>query len=124
MQDIVTLPGLSGRVYQYWYLPSLSSKDIKSAAGNYMMVKFWGGQCIPIYIGIAEDLSQRLPGHEMLDPAIRHGATHLYAHTSPEAWVRMAEERDLIRRWNPVLNTQHRLDDDWSALIARVFARR
>ncbi|WP_164934920.1 hypothetical protein [Bradyrhizobium zhanjiangense] len=41
--------------------------------------------------------------------AIRAGAVVLVAHTTPGGeQVRLAEEKDLVSVWNPVLNTHHR----------------
>ena len=53
-------------------------------------------------MGITGDLSQRLPGHDMWSAAVRLGATHIQAHTTPAGeQARLDEEEDLIARWNP-----------------------
>jgi hypothetical protein len=64
---------------------------------------------VPLYVGRAEFLSRRLPGHERRDEAISLGASHLLVHI-PGASVPIgyAEvERRLIRYYAPVLNEQH-----------------
>jgi len=44
-----------------------------------------------------------------LERASALGAEAIVAHSTPGgALARLAEERDLIRHWNPVLNQQHR----------------
>ena len=63
---------------------------------------------VPLYIGIADDLSARIPGHERWAEAKRLGATHVLAHTEPSKAKREAEEKALIALCNPPLNTQHR----------------
>jgi len=78
---------------------------------NYAMVKrLPNGNYVPLYFGEAGDLKARFDGgHEKLDPAIRLGATHFMTHrSSASEEVRRAEEHDLIQRWNPPLNIQHR----------------
>lgn len=76
----------------------------------YMFCNIQGGQYVPLYIGRAEDLNNRLTGHERLAEAIRLGATHLLVHTPAyAARVHYLEaERRLIAHYNPVLNVQHR----------------
>lgn len=101
-------PGASGRHYEYWSLPSLLSKDIKKQPGNYMFIKQVIGGWVPVYIGIADDLSTRLPGHNMIPEAVKLGATHVLAATNENRVAREAEEQDLIGYWNPVLNTHYR----------------
>ena len=111
MSDIVDWPGQSGTLYRYWFLenPRVPSA-IKSVGGNYAFVKrLSNGNFVPIYFGIADDLSARIPNHERWADALKAGMTHVMTHTTPTgAAAREAEERDLIQRWNPPLNTQHR----------------
>jgi hypothetical protein len=57
----------------------------------------------------SENLKERIPRHECWPEAVRLGATHVLAHTTPAGeQVRCAEEQDLIALWNPPLNVQHR----------------
>lgn len=101
-------PGQSGKTYRYW--SSAFTDTFKDAGGNYMFVKqLANGNYLPVYIGQADSLKNRLPNHDRLEEAKRAGATFLMTHTTPAGEAaRLAEEKDLIQRWNPVLNTQHR----------------
>jgi len=107
---IVDWPGQSGRTYRYHTLARVTADGILSVAGNYAFVKqLANGNYLPLYFGQAEDLQSRLPCHERWAEAVRLGATEVQAHsTQGGELVRCAEERDLIQRWDPPLNTQHR----------------
>lgn len=105
----VNWPGNSG-TYRYWFLNSLEASAIKDEAGNYVFAKqLANGKFVPLYFGQASSLRARLPNHEVWPLAVKRGATHVMAHTTPAGEkVRLDEERDLIQRWNPELNSQHR----------------
>lgn len=107
MSEVVDWAGASGSKYRYWFLDIKGL--IKDEAGNYMFVKrLTNGNYLPLYIGQANSLKNRLPSHERLSEAIRLGATHVMAHTTPGGEAsRLAEERDLIQYWSPALNTHH-----------------
>lgn len=107
MADYIDWAGKSGP-YRYWF--SNLTDSFKKEAGNYMFVKqLANGNWLPVYIGQADDLSARLPNHERLADAKRAGASHLMTHTTPAGeQARLAEEKDLIEFWKPVLNTQHK----------------
>lgn len=95
--------------YRYWLLPNPSTAAaIEAAAGNYMFVRQEVGRVVPLYVGIAQDLSNRIPGHNKWDAAIRLGMTHVLAHKNPNAFLRASEENDLIGYFNPPLNQQLR----------------
>lgn len=107
MADPVNWTGKSGRKYAYWFL---DIKDgIKDEGGNYLFVKRTAtNQLVMLYAGQADSLKARLPNHERLADARRAGATDIMAHTTPNGeTARLAEEKDLIQQWNPVLNTHH-----------------
>lgn len=108
MADTVSWPGASGNIYKYWF-HDLSS-PIKAEAGNYMFVKrLPSGNYVPVYIGQCDDLRNRCVKHERMADAIAAGATHFMAHTTPAGeHARLAEERDLIQKWSPMLNVHHR----------------
>lgn len=110
MADTVEWKGRSGKAYKYWFLASLAADGIKSEPGNYAFVKLLpNGNYTPLYFGVAADLRNRLPSHEVWPEARRLGATHVMGHTTQGGeQVRLDEERDLIAYWNPPLNTQHR----------------
>ena len=108
--DYIDWAGNSGSNYRYWFLKDLSAGGIQAAAGNYAFVKALpNGNYSAIYFGESENLRDRLPTHDQWAAAKRLGATHVMGHTTPAGeTARMAEERDLIARWNPPLNVHHR----------------
>ena len=106
--------GQSGRTYRYFFLRSPTAEGIKALAGNYAFVmQLPDGRYRPLYFGEAENLQERIPGHERWAEALRAGATHVMAHaTQVGERARCDEERDLIQQWNPALNVQHRTTGD------------
>ena len=95
--------------YRYWFLSKPGdSSSIQSVGGNYMFVRCANNLWHAVYVGIADDLSQRIPTHERWAEAARLGATHVVAHKQTDVRLREAEEKDLIRCLNPPLNVQHR----------------
>lgn len=105
MADIPTIqwPGKSGNKYTYWIYKLGAS--FKEEGGNYIFAKetephTW----IPIYIGQTENLDERLEDHEKAKCAKRNGATHIHSHLNPKKENRLAEETDLIQKWNPICN--------------------
>lgn len=109
--DYVDWQGQSGTSYRYWFVSSPHvASGINAVGGNYAFVRrLPNGNFVPLYFGQADDLQARIPNHERFDNALRAGATHVMAHTTPAGeQARLNEERDLIQKWNPVLNTQHR----------------
>jgi len=99
--------GASGKQYKY----SIHSLDtsFKEKAGNYIFAKLSSQyQWVPVYIGQAENLKDRLSNHNKEDCALKHGATHIHAHlTSGGEIVRLAEEKDLLLNFNTPCNVQH-----------------
>jgi hypothetical protein len=73
-----------------------------------MFAKLTSAIMVPVYIGIADDLSNRVPSHEHWDAAVALGATHVLAHLEANATRRKLEEQDLIATFQPPLNLQHR----------------
>lgn len=91
-------------VYDINALPS-------GANAVYMFCKVQNNNYMPLYIGRAEDLSGRLSDHERKLEAIQLGARYLLVHTPLLLGARVhyiEAERRLIRKYNPILNTQHR----------------
>jgi len=64
-----------------------------------------------LYFGRAEDLPQRLYGHERKDEAAAFGATELWVHQpAPNAPLNyIAAEQHLIRACAPMMNDQHNI---------------
>lgn len=106
--DYIDWPGVSGRTYRYFQTPSIAATALRDEPGNYMFVKETPTSWVPIYIGICDSFKVRLPNHERLAEAVRAGATHVLTRVNIVSQARQYEERDLIARWNPRLNTQHR----------------
>lgn len=100
---------ISTGTYRYWFLATpLDASSIQSLAGNYMFVKLTNNGWVPIYVGIADDLSDRIPTHEKKQEAILNGATHVMAHLQSDLNLRKSEEADLIQYFQPVLNIHHK----------------
>ena len=106
--DFIDWPGSAGAKYRYWFLGDTSPLGIKDQPGNYMFVRRANQGWLPVYIGIADNLRQRILGHEVWVEAHRCGATHVMGHTQQDRVARESEERDLIGHWNPQCNTHHR----------------
>jgi hypothetical protein len=109
MQSWVSAYGLSGLEYRYW--PCDRFGDWLELPANYEFAKFTASTCgwTIFYIGEAANIRDRMLGHERWLEAVGLGATHVLAHVSSASEVvRRAEERDLIARYNPPLNVQHR----------------
>lgn len=109
MTDMPTIlwPGKSGTRYKYWIYRIGTS--FTEAPGNYIFAQeSEPGTFRPIYIGQTSDLSMRLGNHEKEECAKRNGATHIQVHLTPTGEkARLAEEKDLILRWQPVCNEQY-----------------
>jgi hypothetical protein len=104
----VFLAGASG--IEYFYTPYLLSEarwhpDPANYAFGY--VDETGAWHI-LYVGETANLLSRMTGHSRWDAAQRLGCTHVLVNLNPGGLrVRRVEERDLIARYRPVLNTQH-----------------
>jgi hypothetical protein len=111
MSFIIDWIGKSGTSYRYWSLENITAAGIQAVAGNYVFAKqLPNGNLVPLYFGVADDLQARIPNHERWAEAVRLGATHVMAHSTPAGeQARLVEERDLIQYWNPPLNMQHRV---------------
>jgi predicted GIY-YIG superfamily endonuclease len=96
--------GESGTDYLY-QIYSLDA-EFRPLPGNYLYaMQTEDGLWVPIYIAQTRDLHQRLEGHVRTSDAIANGATHLHAHYCAAGQAtRCNEERDLIKRWQPVCN--------------------
>lgn len=108
MSEAVTIrwTGQSGNQYQYWIYPIGST--FKEEGGNYIFAKetkpgYWS----PVYVGQTNNLNKRLGDHEKEACAKRNGATHIHAHLNAAEPTRLAEEKDLILKWQPACNSQH-----------------
>jgi excinuclease UvrABC nuclease subunit len=98
-----------GRLWICWfdvYPPNTTWNDV---GGVYIFTYLNAQNRWPaLYIGIADSFKNRLPNHDRWAEAQRAGATHIHARVvSPEA-SRQTIERELIRMYQPPLNTQHK----------------
>ncbi|CAN7624600.1 hypothetical protein [Aminobacter sp. LjRoot7] len=106
--DYIDWPSHSG-TFRYWFLENPSDAvSIKKEPGNYMFAKLTPNGWLPVYIGIADDLSTRIPCHDRWDDAVKAGAIRVLGHTQSNPDLRRAEEIAMIAYWQPILNTQHR----------------
>ena len=105
MADVPTIqwPDRSGKKYTYWIYKF--SANFKADAGNYIFAKETKpGSWSPVYIGQTKDLSERFDKHHKMPCIKRHGATHIHAHLNAGHQARLAEESDLIEKWNTPCN--------------------
>lgn len=66
------------------------------------------GQWVPLYIGKADSFQSRFSSHERWDEAARAGATHIHARVVELGASRDSIEQELIRMYQPRLNTHFR----------------
>lgn len=107
----IDIPGASGSSYRYYKVDSpRDAAAIQPVAGNYAFLKqLPNGSYQILYVGQADNVRNRLPGHERWSDALKAGVTIVVAHsTQGGELARLSEERDLIVKWNPPLNVQHR----------------
>ena len=102
--DSCAWPGESGTEYPYQIYPL--DAEFRPLPGNYIYAaQNEAGGWVPIYISQTRDLHQRLEGHVHTSDAVANGATHLHAHYCAAGQAtRCGEERDLVKRWQPVCN--------------------
>jgi len=100
----ITWDGISGRENRYEIFPI--GRSFKALPGNYIFAKETSpGTFVPIYIGQTKNLSERFDDHHKMPCIKRNGATHIHVRINNGGEnARLAEERDLIRRWNPRCN--------------------
>lgn len=104
-----TWGGLGGTLYRFWFYDH-SLDGLGSQSGVYMFVRRVNNVWQPVYVGIADDLLDRLTNHERWSEAVALGATTVVAQAQALADARQTAERNLIGLWNPELNTHHRTD--------------
>lgn len=63
-------------------------------------------QWVPLYVGQAESFRDRFSSHEKWSPAVQRGARHVHVRVVPQATMRDVVERELIKAYQPPLNTQ------------------
>lgn len=86
------------------HIPNVSWNDV---AGIYIFTGVnQANQWVPLYIGQASSLADRLANHERWQEAVRLGATHIHARTVSQQATRNLIEQELIQAYQPRLNTQ------------------
>jgi hypothetical protein len=107
MSDTPTInwTGQSGTQYKYWIYPR--GHELKAEPGNYVYAKETSpGRWSPGCIGQTDNLKERQAARYRKDCLDRNGATHIHAHLGGDEESRLAEESDLIAKWQPVCNEQ------------------
>jgi len=101
---IIEWEGTSGKKYKYWIYKI--DTTFEAVAGNYVFArnidqKYWQ----PVYIGQTSDLSERFDDHHKMPCIKQEEATHIHVHKSSDNEAeRLAEESDLVKKWNPICN--------------------
>lgn len=96
--------GKSGKEYKYWIYPMGTTFNDKKGA-NYIFAKeITKGNHKPIYIGETGDLSVRFDFHHKMPCIKENRATHIHVHLNTNESNRLAEESDLVQKWNPICN--------------------
>ena len=61
-----------------------------------------------LYVGACDSLEVRLPNHERWREAAALGGTHVHISVEEDESCREQIEREMIRAYDPPLNTQHK----------------
>jgi hypothetical protein len=104
----VFLTGASG--IEYFYTPYVFSETRwHPDPANYAFAQLGEGDSWHVlYVGETENLLTRMRAHGQWAAAQRLGCSHVLVNLNAGGLrVRRVEERDLIARYKPVLNTQH-----------------
>ena len=80
----------------------------RNLAGLYIFCCVVNGIWQALYVGQTVSFRDRLPSHERLDEAVKHGATHVHALVLPGKQDRDLGEQMLIKYLQPPLNDQYR----------------
>ncbi|MFH2067944.1 MAG: hypothetical protein ABII89_00555 [Candidatus Omnitrophota bacterium] len=87
----------------------LQSAQWNNVAGIYIFAGLnEQNQWVPLYIGKCDSFDDRIPSHEQWDTAMSLGATHVHAMKVDAPKDRDLIEQELIRVFQPRLNTQLR----------------
>jgi hypothetical protein len=103
MNDKVQWSSHEFTVYQH------GGTEWHSVAGIYIFAgPNSANQWIALYVGQCDSFADRIPSHEQWAAAVRLGATRVHAMAVPLAASRDRIEAELIRTFQPRLNTQLR----------------
>lgn len=101
----ITLTGESGKSYEF-NIYKRSATFTAVGAIYVMSTKTAAGKYKLIYIGETGDLSKRPLNHHRTDCFDKRGADMLLIRTANVAKQRLADETDLIRKYDPPCNLQ------------------
>lgn len=104
MSETCNWQGKSGKVYAYAVYKLEGAWN--AHPGNYIFARHEGGVIRAVYIGQTNSFANRLPCHEKIPCAVRHGFTHVHAHVNQSEAARLFEEADLIAYYQPTCNVQ------------------
>lgn len=102
-EKTINWPGQSTKEYTHTIYPVGTA--FNDVGGNYIFARESSpNKWSPVYIGQTSSFKDRFSDHHKADCVKRNGATHIHVHQNSSENARLAEERDLIARWNPVCN--------------------
>ena len=98
----ISVTGASGRTYAFDVYPW--GTKFKQLGAVYLVLKKNQTDYSILYIGQTGDLSERFDDHHKASCIRSNGATHIHAHINRTKAARLAEESDLVAKWNPPCN--------------------
>jgi len=103
----IILTGASGR--EYFYTPYPWATRWHPDPANYAFAfQDEGGEWRIVYVGETASLWHRMRSHGQWDAAAKLGCSHVLVNLNAGGLLaRRAEERDLIAKYRPELNSQH-----------------
>jgi hypothetical protein len=111
MPNFIHLIGHSGRTYAYTVCSPYGTWTTQSGCYAFANLPYLG---LPnpqlLYIGLTDSFQRRMSEHsdDMWPRAVAVGANCILARVVSLHMDRVAEEQDLIRSYQPLLNKQHR----------------
>lgn len=102
-----TITSKSGKTYTFTKFDPFTQWN--EVGGVYMFLQPSPNGDYALYIGQTENFRKRMPpNHERWDEAKRRGATTIAATVIPNERERLGLEIELILRFNPPMNEQHK----------------
>lgn len=98
--------GASGRIYTYGQLDANNLSLLTFSAGNFIFARDNGSDMEIVCVGEAESIYGILTNTTAwLTAKARFGADLIFCHPAGDPAARDAEKRDLIKQWQPQMNT-------------------
>ena len=102
----IRIAGSAGIYYEYEVCDMYGGwRDV---GGNYAFAYLQGGLWRLLYVGQCASFQQRMASHERWPEAVVMGATHVLAQENRLEPMRLLQEYDIIRLYQPPMNIQHR----------------